>query len=397
MLKNRDFIVFGLQSWSIDIGSTCKYTAQEIAKNNRVLYVSVPINRKSLLTNKNSKIVQDYNLILNGSQPALTKVGENIWNLNPKTIIESINWIGNPSVFDFFNKMNDKRIYKEIQKAINELGFKDVILLNDNSMIIGQYFKEFFKPKAYVYLLRDAVTMVSYHAKHGKRLEPELIKKVDFVVTNSEFFRNYASEFNQKSYLIGQGCNLELYNDKSGNLPIPDEMKVYRKPIIGYVGFLTTIRLDIELLIKIAIHNKKWSLVLVGPEDEDFKKSKLHDLENVYFLGKRPINDLPAYIKSFDVAINPQIVNPITDINYPLKIDEYLAMGKPTVATKTSFMSYFGNYVYLCRDAEEWILNILKALEENTPEREKERIAYASTHSWGHFVEKIYNQLEKIL
>ena len=39
------------------------------------------------------------------------------------------------------------------------------------------------------------------------------------------------------------------------------------------------------------------------------------------------------------------MVNAVTQGDYPLKIDEYLAMGKPVVATRTP-MALFADYAY---------------------------------------------------
>ncbi len=195
--------------------------------------------------------------------------------------------------------------------------------------------------------------------------------------------------------MIGQGCDLKMYNDEDGKLAIPDDIKDISKPIIGYVGFLTTIRLDIDVLVYIAEQRPQWSIVLVGPEDEDFKNSKLHNLSNVYFLGKKDPNELAGYIKGMDVTLNPQAVNQVTDINYPLKIDEYLALGKPTVATKTTFMAYFKDHTYLPTTKEEYVVEIEKALEEDSPELQNKRIKYAGEHSWENFVNKIYRYIEE--
>ncbi|MEI8006821.1 MAG: hypothetical protein WCI48_11490 [Bacteroidota bacterium] len=98
--------------------------------------------------------------------------------------------------------------------------------------------------------------------------------------------------------------------------------------------------------------------------------------------------------KDFDVAINPQLVNPLTDTNYPLKIDEYLSMGKPIVATKTRFMNYFGDSVYLAGTREEYVSLIETAIRENSPGKEKLRIDLARSHSWENFIGKIYKQIE---
>ena len=395
MVKNRDIIVYGLAPWDFNIATTCNYTAIEMAKNNRVLFVNPPLQRSSTFFQKNDPIIQKRIRINSGKEEDLVQESENLWILYPKTVVESINWIRSPRLFNFFNKINDKRYAREVLKAVKKLNFSNYILFNDNSMITGYYFKELLNPAVFVYLLRDAVIHVDYHKRHGTRLQPLIIKKADFAVANSDYFADYERQTNPRSYMIGQGCDLKMYNDEDGKLAIPDDIKDISKPIIGYVGFLTTIRLDIDVLVYIAEQRPQWSIVLVGPEDEDFKNSKLHNLSNVYFLGKKDPNELAGYIKGMDVTLNPQAVNQVTDINYPLKIDEYLALGKPTVATKTTFMAYFKDHTYLPTTKEEYVVEIEKALEEDSPELQNKRIKYAGEHSWENFVNKIYRYIEE--
>lgn len=396
-MENRDFIVFGLQPWDISIGSTCKYTATEIARKNRVLFVNPPVMRSQLLKNPDNPMTQKRKRVLEGIDPPLEKISENMWLLNPRMVSESINWIPFHPLFRCLNHRNEKRFAEKIKEAIKELDFKNYIILNDNSMIIGSDLKKLLKPELYIYLLRDAVTLVSYHKRHGSRMEPKIIAKSDLTVCNSDYFCNFASEYNPNSHMIGQGCDVSMYSDPDGSLKIPDDVKDIKRPIVGYTGALTSIRLDPDILVHIAKARPDWSLVLVGPEDEVFDDSVLHQLPNVHFLGRKDPSELPAYVKSFDVAINPQVINPITDINYPLKIDEYLAMGKPVVASKTTFMDYFKDYTYLASNYDEWVSCIEKALKEDSPEEIQRRKALAAEHTWENFVGKIYKLAEETM
>jgi glycosyltransferase involved in cell wall biosynthesis len=222
-----------------------------------------------------------------------------------------------------------------------------------------------------------------------------LIKKSDIICTNSPIFTDYAKKFNPNSFFIGQGVDIERYNDNDGTLVIPDELSSIAHPRIGYTGALTTIRLDLPLLEYVAEQKHEWNFVLIGPEDQAFKESKLHSMKNVYFLGGKPGSELPGYVKGFDVAINPQAINEITNLNYPLKLDEYLAMGVPVVATKTWFMNfYFANDSYLASNKEEYITEIAKALAEDSPAKHQQRTEVGRSHSWANFVDKIYQQIE---
>jgi glycosyltransferase involved in cell wall biosynthesis len=118
-------------------------------------------------------------------------------------------------------------------------------------------------------------------------------------------------------------------------------------------------------------------------------------MDNVKFTGSRPPETLPSYIKAFDVAINPQRLTKATMGNYPRKIDEYLAMGKPTLATWTEAMVYFEEYTYLGKTKEDYVTLIKKALAEDSSELQEARRVYALSHSWENNVLEIGKALER--
>jgi glycosyltransferase involved in cell wall biosynthesis len=321
------------------------------------------------------------------------KLGDNLWNLYPKDTVESINWINSHSIFKILNKRNSKLLSRNIESAVSRLGFSDYILFNDSSMFLGLHLKELLQPSLYAYYIRDYLISVPYWKKHGERLEPELIQQADVILNNSVFYAEYGARFNKNSIMVGQGCDIEMFNDEDDKIKVPDEFNCIPSPIIGYVGSLTTLRLDVDLIEYIAAQKPEWSIVLVGPEDEVFKRSGLHYMPNVYFLGSKDSDDLPAYIKGFDVTINPQAVNDITIGNYPRKIDEYLAMGKPVVATQTKAMEMFREYVYLGSTRNNYIKYIEKALSENSESKTRERIKFARSHTWDNNVMDIYKAI----
>jgi len=140
-----------------------------------------------------------------------------------------------------------------------------------------------------------------------------------------------------------------------------------------------------------------YSLVMVGPYDTLNDKHEIDNLPNVYFLGKKPVSALPAYMQAMDICLNPQAINDITIVNYPLKIDEYLAMGKPVVATKTREMEMFDDCIYLAEEPEEHAALAEKALTEDNEILKEQRIALAESHTWEIAVEKIYLAINKTL
>jgi glycosyltransferase involved in cell wall biosynthesis len=234
---------------------------------------------------------------------------------------------------------------------------------------------------------------MDYWKRHGTKLEPELMEKSTAVVCNSNDFVRRAKRYNPNSFYIGNGFDADQYNYDI-RLAEPSDLKRIPRPRIGYVGALLSFRLDLELLIEMAKTKPQWNFVLIGSEDESFRKSELHSLANVWFLGKKSTKHVPAYLEYFDVCINPQTVNDITKGNFPLKIVEYLAMGKPVVATATNTMKeVFSQHSYLAEDYGSFISQTEKALQEDSDELRMKRIQFVSQFSW----ENIVNVLMKFI
>ncbi|OFY51888.1 MAG: hypothetical protein A2X22_04305 [Bacteroidetes bacterium GWF2_49_14] len=395
-MKNRDIIVIGIQPWDIEIGSNCKNIAEVMSADNRVLYVNSPLDRKSRFSERKTEKVKRRLRVLRGKDNPLEQIKPGLWILNPKTMLESINMLPDGRLFDFGNRINNRRFAKEVRKAVSILGFKDFYLFNDSSMFLGLYQKELLRPVLYIYYMRDYLIKNPFWRKHGVRLEPMLIRHADVVVNNSTLYTEYGRKYNRHSYMVGQGCDIDAYNNDIQDIKIASDLSAINKPVIGYVGFLSSRRLNVELMEEIAGSRPGWTMVLVGPEDDIFKESRLHQLPNVVFTGPRKPEELPGYVQGFDVCLNPQRINDATIGNYPRKIDEYLAMGKPTVASATKAMEYFAQYTYLGESATDYIGLIDKALLNNSPDLEKSRKDFARSHTWKNNVDEIYKAVEAV-
>ncbi len=380
-IKDRDIVLFSFQPWESEIGFNFKDMAYELARYNRVLFVNRANDRASLMpdNNRNSD-----SFAKTKKNEELIKVQDNFWLYNTGLVLESINWINWTWLYDVFNKNNNKKLAKKINGAIEELSFKDVILINDNDFFRGQYLKRLIPScSKYIFYIRDYLTIQPYFKKHGERLEKSMMKNSDLVVANSAYLMNYAKQWNSNSSDIGQGCDLQAY--VSGNFRAPEDISKIARPIIGYCGAINAMRLDAEIIEHIAKSLPACNIVLVGPEDEFFEKSDLKKYNNIFFLGGKKPETVPAYIYQFDICINPQLTNLLTIGNYPRKIDEYLAIGKPVVATKTDGMIMFKDYVYLCDDKNDYVKMINMILSNSSVFSEAEkarRVHFALSHTW---------------
>ena len=389
-MKGLNIVIVGQQPWDTQIGSNCKDIALELSKRHRVLYVNSPLDRITALREKSTPEVATRLAVISRAYDGLVELQPNLWNLYPNHMVESINWIPTYGsfIFDVINRRNNFLFSRSIRKAMKRLGFDQFILFNDNEIIKTFYLKELLKPQLSVYYSRDYILATPYWKKHGKRLEPKVIEKNDVCVANSTYLMDYCAKYNSNAHYIGQGCDLQHFKPDT-DYPQPTDLTSIKGPIVGYVGALQSIRLDLEIIRHIATTRPDWSVVLVGPEDEVFKESDLHSLPNVYFLGLKPMEQLPMYIAHFDVCINPQLLNEMTIGNYPRKVDEYLAMGKPVVATRTRAMDVFEEATYLAKTPVDYVGLIQQALEEDSAEKQKFRQEFASEHTWEHSVQKL--------
>lgn len=383
-ITGRDIVMFSFQSWDSDIGSNFKDMALELAKNNRVLFINRALDRKSLWSRRKDPVTQARLKSIRTGEGELEQVAANIWVHNPRVLMESINSIPFAGLHDWLNRWNGKRLAAEINKAIAKTGFRNVLLINDNDFIRGYYLKEFIPCTDYIFYIRDYMVAVDFFKKHGPRLEAGLMARADLVVANSEYLAAYARKVNPNSHYIGQGCDFSPFI--LSDYPVPEDMKPIPHPVIGYTGFVSAWRIDIAIIEHIAKTLPHCQVVLVGPVDWMFKKEALEQLPNVHFLGGKPPAALAGYVNQFDICINPQIVNAITRGNYPRKADEYLAMGKPLVATRTEGMKMFEAHCYLCDSKEAYAEKIQYILDNpqnsNSDTIKGSRREFALTHTW---------------
>ncbi|MBI3968920.1 MAG: YdcF family protein [Chloroflexi bacterium] len=130
------------------------------------------------------------------------------------------------------------------------------------------------------------------------------------------------------------------------------------------------------------------SFVFVGPEQTDV--AKLAACSNVHLLGARRHNEVPNYIKAFDLGLIPYVLAEYTDTVYPAKMAEYLAMGIPVVASDLpsirDFNAEFGEVIQIANGAEEFAAEIESAVTRHSPEDIQRRLEVARLNSWESFI-----------
>lgn len=165
--------------------------------------------------------------------------------------------------------------------------------------------------------------------------------------------------------------------------PVPPELGGLPRPILGYAGTQHPSRLDVELLAGVAEARPDWSFVLLGPDAlGEAAAARLLSLPNVHHLGVRPHRVIRDYLSALDVCLIPHLVNDFTRSLDPLKLYEYLAAGRPVVATPVGNAPEFDAHVRFGVNVESFAAACEEAVRDDSEAAIAARRAAVAGETW---------------
>lgn len=227
---------------------------------------------------------------------------------------------------------------------------------------------------------------MDYHAgfadsnKHIHDMEAQLLRQADLVLTSSAPLRDLIQKAGRDSVLIRNAAEVEFFSKRPKRLAIKRD-----RPIIGYYGAIAE-WFDIKLLTEVAKDNPQWAFELVG-STRGCDITQASRLPNVTFHDEVSYAVLPEYLYTFDVCLIPFKRVPLTECTNPVKIYEYLAAGKPVVATPLPELQGIGDIIHLASTPAEFAEKISAALADaQNEDSAKRRRDWAQQHIWKHRV-----------
>jgi glycosyltransferase involved in cell wall biosynthesis len=218
--------------------------------------------------------------------------------------------------------------------------------------------------------------------------EQRLLMKSDLVFTGTNSLCKKKRKWNQNIHFVQNGVENEHFSlALKGDTEIPEDLVRLPRPVIGYFGLIGD-RVDVSILEILADTHPEWSIALIGPVREEM--CTVPDRDNIYLMGQKEYRSLPGYLKGFDVAIVPYLLNETTmDLN-PTKLLEYLSGGKPVVSTAmTDVIELFSEYVGVARNREEFLALTQQAVESPDKVLINHGIEFAREFTWESMVERM--------
>jgi UDP-galactopyranose mutase len=162
-------------------------------------------------------------------------------------------------------------------------------------------------------------------------------------------------------------------------------------PRLGYFGVIDE-RLDIPVLRAMADAHPEWQICLVGPVVK-IDPATLPRNPNIHYYGQKSYQQLPSYLKGWDVCLLPFARNNSTKFISPTKTLEYMAANKMIVSTPiTDVAEPYGDIVYLGATHEEFVAACERALAAGPEERaalQKKMRGVLSHTSWDMTAERM--------
>lgn len=161
--------------------------------------------------------------------------------------------------------------------------------------------------------------------------------------------------------------------------PEPADLASLPHPRICFFGTLD-LRVDQDLLARVATAHPDSAVVLLGPVKCDV--GRLRELANVYLLGARSHDLLPAYLQHMDLFVIPYKITPYTVSIHPVKTYEALATGKPLVTTDLPELRPLAGAISVTEDQDAFVAAVGRGLAEADPALSQRRREIARQNTW---------------
>jgi glycosyltransferase involved in cell wall biosynthesis len=385
-LPEKDIVVFSTADWDHCIWTNNQHIASRFAlRGFRILYLeSLGLRRPTMDSRDLARIVHRLVRGLRGFR----RVAPGVRVLSPLVLpFHGRSWA---------RWLNRRLMRLYLWAASAVLGFRDPILWAYNPMVAPLC--ESMNHSLIVYhCVDDLAAVPGIPGRAVRAAEDRMIALADVIFTTSpELYRRIASAAPDKTFYHPNVADYNHFVSARTAGPEPEDLSAIPRPRIGFVGSLSGYKLDYDLIRTVAERRPDWHWVFIGPAGTGEVRAVQESLSrpNVHLIGHRDYVHLPAYLRGIDVAVLPCVKNAYTKSMFPLKFFEYLAAGKPVIATRLDALSEYASLCEFADTPEEFTDSVERILAGEVPD-EAARDEAARKHTWDRVVGEMLTEIER--
>ncbi len=383
MAEPQTILYFG-NDWSAENRTSSHHVARWLASRYRVIYVECPGLRAPKGTGRDlRKVLAKVRLGLSGPRPQ--PEGPSVQTLLQVPLHR----------FPWVRRLNRVLMLWQLRRTLTQLGVRAPVtwfVLPHLAGIVGQLGDRL----SVYYCIDDYASLPDVDAAAVRQMDEELTRRADLVFVASETLLETKRRLNPETHVSPHGVDFAHFaRAQDPALPVPDDIAALPRPVVGFFGLIER-WIDLGLVHWLAEQRPHWTFLMIGrvavPDAEVPRRP------NLVYLGRRPYESLPAYGKAFSAALIPYHLTPQVLHANPIKLREYLAMGKPIVSVSTPEIDKFSAHVRIGRSREELLAHLDAAVEVGlTPSDVAAQTALASTMTWDANLRRVIERVESLL
>ncbi|RMF81535.1 MAG: glycosyltransferase [Planctomycetota bacterium] len=211
------------------------------------------------------------------------------------------------------------------------------------------------------------------------RCDEMLKRRADLTFYSSRSLYEEERAACRRAAYVDHGVDYERFACGGGESP--EELRDIPRPIAGFFGGMDAHTFDYPLMLDVVRHTPEVSFVFVGNSSID--RSELEACPNAFLIPQQPYERIPAFGRAFDTCLMPWNRNRWIAGCNPIKLKEYLALGKPIVSTPFPELNRYEGLVLTARDAAEFAAQVRRAVALDDPTLAERRRAAVQSSTWA--------------